>query len=544
LTFSPTAQLKAVISEITGKDVVTFEDLEKLPKVEEFEWRPFHNAWLDVSRDHIWAWTNDPRRIEYAKNDVEYLRILYDYFKQPKSDNDSRLAWGIGQMFGHGYAINIGKVEDRLSYIDSKLCDLDINVNAPRQMLKLLHDNCLPIERPFIKDTRSDTLKNIIKNDLSCKHVAEKILNARHDLKEKDLLNKIKLVKRLHPMYKAVGTKSNRMSGGSENYIKSSGSINVQGIKKGDSIRSLFKLADEGYILCGGDFDAFEVSIADAVYDDEQLRTDLLSGKKIHGLFAEEIYGIPYDEIYLHKDENENDPKGWYGRGKKAVFAFFYGANYQKIASVMGISEEEAQKGLINLKRRYPGIERAQVRAFDNLSALRQPDGIGTKVIWKDPKMFAESLLGFRRDFTLEFNIIKSIFNLSNKLSKDFGKEFTVVRRDRMQTGGGAARSALYAAAFNLQSYVIRAGINHEIQSTGGEITKEVQGAIWEVQPIGISQFLVLPLNMHDEIMCPCKPEVVGMVEKIVYREINRLKSIVPLLGMKWKSNLDSWSNK
>lgn len=38
----------------------------------------------------------------------------------------------------------------------------------------------------------------------------------------------------------------------------------------------MFPLAWDGYELCGGDFDSFEVTLADAVYNDQTLRADLL----------------------------------------------------------------------------------------------------------------------------------------------------------------------------------------------------------------------------------------------------------------------------
>ena len=37
----------------------------------------------------------------------------------------------------------------------------------------------------------------------------------------------------------------------------------------------MFPLFWDGMILCGGDFDSFEVTIADAVYNDPALRKDL-----------------------------------------------------------------------------------------------------------------------------------------------------------------------------------------------------------------------------------------------------------------------------
>ena len=39
----------------------------------------------------------------------------------------------------------------------------------------------------------------------------------------------------------------------------------------------MFPLAWPGYQLCGGDFDSFEVTIADAVYNDPEIRKTLIT---------------------------------------------------------------------------------------------------------------------------------------------------------------------------------------------------------------------------------------------------------------------------
>jgi DNA polymerase I-like protein with 3'-5' exonuclease and polymerase domains len=364
--------------------------------------------------------------------------------------------------------------------------------------------------------------------------------------------------------FKVTGTKTNRMAGGSEGYVSKGGSINPQGVKKGDEIRSVFTLCYPEEQLDGGDFDAFEVSIAEAEYNDPGLREVLLSGQKIHGLFAEEIYkvdfardpekylernitAINYNLIMKHKDDNENDFSGWYSRGKKGVFGFMYGAQAKKTAESMQVSEEIAYQGVENLSTRFPGIKRSQEIIYENFAALRQPNGIGSEVIWTEPKTFVESFLGFRRYFVLEFSIIRALYNLSNDLPENIleaGKHLKVKRRDRLQTGAGAVRSALYSAAFALQSSVMRAAANHKIQSPGGDITKYTQARIWEVQPSGCNIWYVMPLNIHDEVENVCRPEVSERVEGIVKDSVEHFRDKVPLIGMDWKKKLRNWGDK
>lgn len=551
LSFNPSAALKIIISHITGKEAITLEDMTPLAKPEEYAYNPTFGGWVDVAREHIHAWSVDTRRLQYAKDDVEYLRILHKHFGFPESgDNDSELAWAVGCMYWHGYSFDKDKAQKRLDTIKQTLAKVEVNYNAPRRVLGWIHEACDEMEKQAIPNTKKEVLQNLLEWEEDNPEVyrrVKQVIDARQLAKEKDLLTKILATGRLHVQYKVIGTKSNRMSGGGESYISSRGSINPQGIKKGSGIRDICTLADPDSILCGGDFDGFEVSIAEAEYDDPELRADLLGGKKIHGLFAEAMYEIPYEKIVEHSDAGENEEKGWYARGKRGFFGRLYGAQDKKTSQVLWLDEEEIQRGLQRFFARYSEIKRRQEEIYEDHQALRQPGGIGTAVKWVEPKEYVESFLGFRRFFTLEYSIIKVLFGLANNLPDDLkrlGGEIRVVRRDRLQTGAGAACSAIYAAAFNLQSQVMRSAVNHKIQSPGGQITKELQGAIWKIQPSGTFPWLVLPMNIHDEIQCPCDHEVVDKVKGVVNKCVEAYRDKVPLISMKWKTNLKSWGEK
>ena len=131
-------------------------------------------------------------------------------------------------------------------------------------------------------------------------------------------------------------------------------------------------------------------------------------------------------------------------------------------------------------------------------------------------------MLGYHRYFTLENDIQKRLFKLAQSPPKSWRNfRVKVTRRDRIQTASGAAQSALYGAAFSIEASKIRQAGNHVIQSTGAEITKDVQSAIVEIQPIGIHPWIVRCLNVHDEVMVitdcfETKIKVAEIVKKIV----------------------------
>jgi DNA polymerase I-like protein with 3'-5' exonuclease and polymerase domains len=154
-------------------------------------------------------------------------------------------------------------------------------------------------------------------------------------------------------------------------------------------------------------------------------------------------------------------------------------------------------------------------------------------------------MFGFRRYFTLENQICKTLFKIAEKPPKSLtAYKSKVVRKDREQTVSGATRSALYAAAFALQAAVTRAAGNHVIQSSGAQITKRVQRKVWDIQPCGVNPWVVQPMNIHDELMCPTLPEKCGEVKAAVDDAVESFRDTVPLIKMEWDSNLTTWADK
>lgn len=327
-------------------------------------------------------------------------------------------------------------------------------------------------------------------------------------------------------------------------------SINPQGIKKGSDIRDVFTLSPktnntEPMVLSGGDFSGFEVAIACAVYGDKNLTEDLLSGKKIHALWGESIYKMSYEEVFATEKLPETDPKGFYSRSKKSFFAKLYDAQVLKLSQVLQLSEEETYEGIQNFEKRYPGVAKAKELIYSLFQAMTQPDGIGTAIKWKEPQKYVESFLGFKRYFNLEFSVIRSLFDLAQNPTKEMKQlKIKVRRRDRTQSASGALQSAVYAAAFSIQSALIRSAVNHVIQSPGGEMTKILQSRIWELQPKGIHPWKVMPFNAHDEIQCPVVKSLISQLENIIKNFIEEYKEYVPLLKMDWYSNLKTWGDK
>ena len=319
---------------------------------------------------------------------------------------------------------------------------------------------------------------------------AKEILAVKIAGKKIELFKKLLRAGKLHASFKVIGTLSGRMSGGD--------GLNVQGVDHTFDVRSMFPLAWEGMALGIGDFDSFEVTIADAVCNDEDLHTDLLSGKKIHAIFGQLMNPErTYEEICKTK----NTANDLYTIGKQGFFAtILYGGTFQTLMRKFDTAEEIAKSAIEQVCWASTRASRNGVRACSRRSAQCPSLTAGVSSGGSRPTI-CETMLGFRRYFTLENKICRALFDLAQKPPKEWREcKVKVVRSNRVQFAGGAVSSALYGAAFGIQTTAMRAAANHTIQSVGAEITKRVERRVWDLQPVGVNDWVVCPFQVHDEI--------------------------------------------
>lgn len=605
LKFSPSTALKGLAIECLNIDknkVLTFKEVE-LPSASmplELGYAPFADAltgddryqtWDWKIKAHIDHWSYNTQARQYAADDITYTRGLYyheDFGAPELGDVDSELACSVAAIRWKGFAINI----ERLKRLREAAIEKTKRIpTAPSRVKKLIHPLLSPEE---LAATGGSTAKVVLEKIATfmddcdkcngdgskcskCKgkggvytesaKAAQAVLSARKALKEIELFDKLILAGRFHASFKVIGALSGRMAGADQ--------LNPQGIKATKDVRSCFPMKFDDEHFCGGDAESFEVVIAAAVYNDERLYADLQtlsicpdckgkgkvlikqtnamtdcgeckgtgqSKKKIHGIFATALYpDEDYESVVMSKG-TEHD---MYKDGKQGVFSQLYGGNKDTLMRRLGITEDNAVAASDRWVEMYPNIGKAQRRIFDMFCSMRQPKA-GGKVYWHDPAEFMPTLLGFKRFFTLENAISKALFDLADDPPKSWlNLKITVQRRDKLQLVAGAVRSALFGAAFQVQAGAMRAATNHEIQGTGAGITKEAQAEVWKIQPSGIHEWVVRPMNIHDEILTVCKSKEVGkLAEQAVRRIFDKHKPIVPLLSIAWNDNMETWADK
>lgn len=607
LKFAPSSALKAICIDAGIRDADTrllFHDVEVDNKPLELAYAPFAlalsdaskdwecrigkkkgQAWPGVIEDHIDHWRYDSYAREYATDDVVDTRNLYKYFGEPElGDNDSILACMVGASRWRGFPVDLNQMRSLETFERKKI---EKAPKAPHHVYIYLTEVMADVEKEALTDRegRTSTKRVILetiekwkkedKDGRITRHPAAiratEVLEARKGHNKATLFSKIIRAGRLHPSATVIGSLSSRMSGRTEvGDGKRASSINAMGIQRDKTIRRCFLFAHEGEILNGGDFDAFEVSIADAKYNDSYLREQLCTCwkchhvatpdeyrrgvcpgcgygdepfRKIHALFAMELFpGNDYDAIAKSKGTDDD----MYDIGKRGFFGgCLYGGDENTLKDRLGIDLEIGRAARERFFMKYKGIHQAQLGIFNKFCSMRQPGGVGSRVIWHDPADCIKSLNNFPRYFTLENQIVKALFTLAENPPKAWLQlNLRVVRRDRVQQAGNAVRSALFAAAFTVQAQNMRAATNHEIQSTGAIETKDLQCRIWTFQPSGVHKWMVQPFNAHDEVMAPSVPELMGPIEKTVIDFVEERKTLIPLLKMDWKSNMKNWAEK
>ena len=570
LGYAPFALALQKLPEWKGKRKAAFVD----------KWK---GAWPEVIDDHVIHWGFNKLARRYAADDVKYTMQLYQYFGEPEpGDDDSILACMVGAVRWHGFNVDLKKIVKLREIAVDTMKKTPIAADPCRRWLAEVMD---PIQAATLESTDREALEELKKETdpdecawcegegcaMCPPHpVAERaqaILDARHAKKEIELYDKMLIAGRLHASLRVIGTLSSRMAGAD--------GLNVHGIKRTKTVRECFPLAFDGYDLNGGDFDAFEICIADAYYDDPTLRAELQSEvdcvfcsgtgvandpkhaddngvckqcdgtgkepKKIHAIFGTHIFpGWTYERIRL--TEKTDDDK--YTTSKSGVFTWLFAGTEYSFQKRLGIPSKQAAAGLASFNAAFPKVGEKRGQAMIDFQPMHQPKGRRTEILWRDHKTSVSTMLGFERRFDLEFQVVRGLYDLAQDPPPEWRTNDSCVRFEDAQTVGGAAQSALYGAAFSLQGRIARAAINTPIQGTGAQITKRLQRNIFDLQPVGYNEWRVLPLNVHDEIMVVTKPEFTLQVTGVAVATVNELKSIVPLLSITWKEKMKSWAEK
>jgi hypothetical protein len=538
LKFAPSQSLKSLVQHIFGTSTNQFSSLDPPPFPTQVGYAPFANYTYEDVLSHVEFWGHNQEARHYASQDVEYTRQLWEAFEKPlPGDLNSTLACMVGAVRWRGFQIDIPAVNNFSNECADIMGRSPLDPTRARNFIEEVMDED---DRRLIKvSTKKQVLEDLIES-FTGTPVAERassVLRGRQAKYNHDMCRKLITANRFHAAATVIGSLSGRKSG-------RGGDFNSQGISKHKKVRSLFTFARPGEMLSGGDFESFEVAIADGFFNDPVLRSDLQAGRSIHAIFGTFCFpGNSYEDILATKGQVED----LYKKAKTGFFLTLYGGQPETYKRRLNISLPVAEQAYQRFCERYKVVGEKRKTIFDAYEMLSQPKGTGTKVFCEDPELtYVDSMLGFRRSFEPEFAVIRAIHHFTGTLPEElyeYDNVYGRVQRGKhFQEPSGAVQSALHAASFGIQGSIQRAANNHKIQSTGAGVCKELEAAIWSLQPPGFHPWIVAPLNMHDEIVVAHAPHVAGRLQATVNEQIERFREIIPLLAMGWKQNLSNWS--
>jgi DNA polymerase I-like protein with 3'-5' exonuclease and polymerase domains len=153
---------------------------------------------------------------------------------------------------------------------------------------------------------------------------------------------------KLHANFNQYGAKTGRFSSSDPNLQNipsqkkklSDGTV----IDAGHDIRQMF-MADEGYVLIGGDFSQQEPRCLAHMSDDQAMLQAYLDGKDLYSTIASKIYNVPYEECKEFRPDGTVNPEGKARRTsvKPVLLGIMYGRGIPSIAEQMHITPREAQ---------------------------------------------------------------------------------------------------------------------------------------------------------------------------------------------------------
>lgn len=525
-------------------------------------------TWPAIYKSHINHWRDNEAAIAYATDDIAMLRKLYKYFGSPENDQDAIIACQVASVRLRGFAVDLESMQREHDLSTEIIQEAKINVNSPKQVKGFVAEALDPMEQVILANGCDKKVIDQIRieftldeeEECECDESVrerygvcprcegkgtvgpgpmpvvkrvEHVDRIRRHRKRVELYDKLLLAGRAYPDFKVIGTKSGRLSGAS--------GLNFQGIDHSPEVRSLFTLANEGEVLCAGDYSSQEVAIAATTMNDEKLMVDMQSGKSLHALFGAELYGVSYEQMIEWKKAGDQR----YNDAKSGVFLTLYGGTVDTLARNLGIPIEQAQKAFDNMTEKYPQMGNTRAMISERFSSLQQnSDG---KINYSDPpEKFIESVFGYRRYFETEYLIQSMILDVLHDLPDSWNDpKYRVERKSgRIQTIGGCISSALYGAAFSIQNKIIRAANNHVIQSTGRELTVGMQAEVWKLQPQGIHPFKLTLMSIHDELAVVSKPELVDTITETIRDKVEQQRKYVPLTAIDWYTHNHSWEEK
>lgn len=359
----------------------------------------------------------------------------------------------------------------------NSLIDIPVNFNSPAQVATLLYDH-LKLQQIDGRSTSADVLGKLDHP------VAKAIVEVKtYDKLLGTFIDKLTEVARntdgkIHGNFNSCGTATKRFSSNSPNQ--------QQLPSKYNEIRNMY-YAGDGNVFIGCDVSKQEIVVAAETSDDDNLREAFYKGLDVYSHMASLAFKVPYEDCLEHYPDGTINKEGKNRRkqSKAVLLGINYGKGTKATAEDLGISYEEAQKIIDDIKSAFPKL--------------------AEEIKWTEEQVkkfgMVESLSGVRRrlpdaqlpEYEFPTKDKYEIARLKSGIKKcrSFGERMDFIRRNNIKNNTGFISRA------------IREAFNSRIQSESAIMTKRGMLNIatnQRLQELGVK----LVLTIHDEVIVTC----------------------------------------
>ena len=394
-----------------------------------------------------------------------------------------------------------------------------INVNSPKQLAILLYD-VLGLKSPD-KDKPRGTGEEIIETFKL--PITKAILEYRGIFK---LLSTY-----IEKLPAVVNQKTGKVHGSFNQYGAATGRFsssdpNLQNIPSHNKdIRKMF-VAENGWVLIGGDYSQQEPRCLAHFSGDENLIKAYNDGKDIYATIASMVYKLPYEDCLEFFPDGTTNPEGKKRRGniKGVVLGIMYGRGAASIASELNISKKEAQNIIDEFFTMFP-----KVKAFVEQSIIMAKEfGYVTTICGRKRRLPDIQLPKYEFSYinnVATFNPFfddDSITEVNTEVPEYLVQSYSALLNNTWKVSEkNNIKAKAKAEGIKIKdnggfiAQAERQCVNARIQGSSADMTKLAIIHLYNNEELRQLQFKLL-LTVHDEIIGTCPKENARRVRELI----------------------------
>lgn len=336
--------------------------------------------------------------------------------------------------------------------------------------------------------------------------------------------------KRLHTIYKQLGTASGRMSCGSTQSNtdlaklknlsqKECSYCNIQQLPSDHITRSCF-VASKNNVLIDCDWSAAEARLSGDIYNDQAIKNIFLNNIDSHSMYAKIFFKDELKDIDVHDIKKQRPDLRQ--RAKGPEFALNFGGGISAIMSSIGCTQEEAEEIIKNYEEGFKGtaeFAKKGSKFVRNNGYVLMCKYTGHRMYWHDWKHWKEEQQSFTSDF----------WEAYKKYHKGTGDEIHLKVKQHFKAASKWDRMAR----------------NAPTQGSCAIMLKDSQVTLfhWIVNNNYFGKFLLCAL-VHDECLWECpkekSEEFAKLIEKTMLKSAAKYCKSIPIpaeaeIGEYWK---------